>query len=299
MSREVASKDAVRAAREQLLNKGILPTQQNVQAISGGSMPHVDQFLKELNEERQGLGVNPLGRLAKLVMALHTELQQQANDTVAKGAADCQKVVDTARENLKVAQQKLAILQQDLASAHKKINEQSVEYAKTSGLLNSANEELAAQAVRLRSTEQARTLLQSHAITLEESLAKNQDAVMAYQHIVAADREMSTNTFESALEALKMELREAYNQVSAANHAHQEVTTQNLALSRNVERLTGKVGGLSERIQKLEDEIATERAMSDSLRDSEQSQKIAIASAEGKISLLTKQIEDLQRSPQH
>jgi chromosome segregation ATPase len=292
MSREVASKEAVRAAREQLLNKGISPTQQSVQAITGGSMPRVNQFLKELDEERHGHGVSPLERLAKLVMALHAELQQQANDTVAKGAADSQKVVVAAKENLKVVQQNFAILQQELASAHKKFRAQSAEYAKTVGLLNRANEELAAQAVRLRSTEQARSLLQSRATTLEESLAKNQVALMAYQQHVADDREKRTNAFESALEVLKTEIREAYNQVSISKLSLQEATTQNLALSRDVERFTGEVCGLGNRIQELEDEIKTERAKSDSLRESETSLKMATASAEGQIHLLTQQLED-------
>jgi chromosome segregation ATPase len=292
MSREVASKEAVRAAREQLLNKGISPTQQSVQAITGGSMSRVNQFLKELDEERHGHGVSPLERLARLVMALHAELQQQANDTVAKGAADSQKVVVAAKENLKVVQQNFAILQQDLASAHKKISAQSADYTKTVGLLNRANEELAAQAVRLRTTEQARSLLQSRATTLEESLAKNQDALMAYQRHVADDREKSTNAFESALEVLKTEIREAYNQVSISELSLQEATTQNLALSRDVERFTGEVGELGKRIQELEDEIKTERAKSDSLRESETSLKVATASAEGKIHLLTQQLED-------
>lgn len=268
MSHEIASKEAVRTS------------------------PRVNQSLKELDEERHGHVVSPLERLARLVMALHAELQQQANDTVAKGAADSRKAAVAATENLKVAQQNFAILQQDLASAHKKINAQSAEYAKTVGLLNRANEELAAQAVRLGSTEQARSLLQSRATTLEESLAKNQDALMAYQQYVADDREKSTSAFESALEALKTELREAYNQVSISKLSLQEATTQNLALSRDVERFTGEVGGLSKRIQMLEEEIKTERAKSDSLRESEISLKVATASAEDQIRLLTQQLED-------
>lgn len=115
---------------------------------------------------------------------------------------------------------------------------------------------------------------------------------MAYQQYVADGREKSTSAFESALEALKTELREAYNQVSISKLSLQEATTQNLALSRDVERFTGEVGGLSKRIQMLEDEIKTERAKSDGLRESEISLKVATASAEGQIRLLTQQLED-------
>jgi chromosome segregation ATPase len=260
MSREVVSKEAVRTAREQLLNKGVSPTQRNVHAITGGSMTRVNQFMRELDEESQGLGVRIQERLATFVMALHAELQQQAQEAVDKGSADSQKLVDAAKEDLKIVQQASATLQTNLANALKKAEDQSIEYAKTVGLLNKANEELSAQAVRLQSMEREKNLFQWRVAALEESLTRSQDAFTAYQQFVACDREKTTNAFESALEGLKTELRDAHSRVTTSNLAHQKATTQNHSLNRDVERLTGEVGGLSKRIHELEEKLLTQRA---------------------------------------
>lgn len=299
MSREVATKESVSAARQHLLSRGITPTQRNVLEITGGSMSTVNRFMKELDEEGRdmlGSGDRIQERLGTLVKALHAELQLQAKETITRAAAENEKLLDKANGDLVAVQQDYDALKAQLSEANQKCEYQAGEYAKVVGHLNRANTEIAVQARSITDTEQARVLLETRANKLEHDLTRSQDAFTAYQDLMGENRRKDQDTFNSALEGLKLELRGSRNQLSAANLAHQDTTARNLELNRDAERLSAEVRNLTKKVHELQDSLRNERTQLDSARQAETAQKIATASAQGQISLLTKQLEDCASS---
>lgn len=295
MSREVANKESVRAARDLLLNRGETPTQRKVQAITGGSMTHVNRLLKELDDESQGPGVRIAERLGSFVMTLHAELQQQAQETVARGAAESQKLVDRAQADLEVVQKDFADLQNLLKEAQKKIDAQAAEYSKVVGQFNNANREIAGLAEKLTAAEASKGLFEARSKRLEIDLAREKEANEGFQTFTLEERRKAQVSFDAALSSLRNELQEARNLTSTANLAYQESTAQNLALNRDAERLIGEVGQLTKKNHELQDLLRSERGQLDVARQAETQQRIATASAEGQISLLSRQLEEHAR----
>lgn len=295
MSREVATKESVSAARQHLLSRGITPTQRNVLEITGGSISTVNRFMKELDEEGRdmlGPGDRTQERLGALVKALHAELQLQAKETITRAAAENEKLLDKANGDLEAVQQDYDALKAQLTEVDQKCEYQADECAKVIGENNRANTEIAAQARSLAHTEQARVLLETRASKLERDLTRSQDAFIAYQDLMGENRRRDQGTFNSALEGIRLELRESGNQLSSANLAHQDTTARNLVLNRDAERLSSEVGNLTEKVHELQDSLRNERILLDSARQAETAQKIATGRAQGQIILLSKQLEE-------
>lgn len=295
MSRDVATKETVRNARRVLLDSGKTPTQRSVQAITGGSMTTVGALMRELDQEEMALG-GPGGKiqekLGALVMELHRELQQQAEETVAKGNAAAQLKIVTAEANLEAVQQDYEKLRDQLVEAERQISKLTAAHAEAVTKLNEAQLEMAIQASTLLAANKASALQDRRMEALEHQAATAERALTAYQGVTADARRRDQESFNNALDRLGTELAQAKAQLSTANSERAETTALNLVLNRDAERLSAEVRQLSNETHELKADLRNAESQLELSRGAETTQKLATAAAEGQISLLNSQLEE-------
>ncbi|MFK0310340.1 DNA-binding protein [Pseudomonas sp. NPDC090233] len=238
MARGGINKAVVQQARQVLIARGEYPSIDAVRIELGntGSKTTIHRYLKELEEQKPAAlqGTPALSdTLAKLVVQLAEQLQEEADSCVERAEA-------ALNEHRAQLQAQLQVAQQALAAAHQQQQIQAAALAAESERLNATQSTLQAEQLRGASLNQALGELQLRLTdkdeqirSLEEKHRHARDALEHYRSASREQREQELRRHEAQVQQLQVELR----QLQQGMVVKQDELTR---LHRDNERLLGE-----------------------------------------------------------
>lgn len=295
MSRSVTSKEAVRAARQELLDRGDPITLRAVVKITGGSNTTVLKFMNEIEQEEKDLlgdDVRVQCALTDLVFKLHRQLQESAEARVAEGQEAAQKVLDAGKADLDELQRENEATNALLSETKRLLEEKSAALEDMKRKNAQANIDMALQAKSLRDLQTANDEFRSQLTAVTDEAAKDKMHYDAYIKSAAEDRRMDKAANKDALDQLRGDLEKVRNQLTVESSDKAKTLSENLTLNRDNERLLGEVTRSAALVRELNSQLRDLELNFDQARSREHTLELARAGLGAQINLLTRQLSD-------